>query len=80
MFFRSAVPDPVMSSPSEVDEKAPTADFAYPVPGFNGEGGIVDSRERNLSRSLSQRHIQMIALAGAIVRYHRCHASLPFED
>jgi amino acid transporter len=30
---------------------------------------IVDSHEENdLSRSLSQRHIQMIALAGAIVR------------
>jgi amino acid transporter len=30
---------------------------------------IVDDHEENdLSRSLSQRHIQMIALAGAIVR------------
>jgi len=30
---------------------------------------IVDEREeKNLSRSLGQRHIQMIALAGAIVR------------
>ena len=37
---------------------------------------IVDSHEENdLSRSLSQRHIQMIALAGAIVRF-RIYLSL----
>ena len=36
-----------------------------------GGVGIVDDHEENdLSRSLSQRHIQMIALAGAIVRLH----------
>jgi amino acid permease len=34
----------------------------------NGDGvQILDRRENNLSRSLTQRHIQMIALAGAIV-------------
>jgi amino acid permease len=34
----------------------------------NGGVQIVEEEEKNLSRSLSQRHIQMIALAGAIVR------------
>ncbi len=34
----------------------------------SGHRGIVEEHEENdLSRSLSQRHIQMIALAGAIV-------------
>jgi amino acid permease len=30
---------------------------------------IVEDQEKNLARSLSQRHIQMIALAGAIVSF-----------
>ena len=34
---------------------------------INGDAVILDNREKDLSRSLKQRHIQMIALAGAIV-------------
>lgn len=39
-----------------------------------GEGGIglIDERERGLARALKQRHIQMIALAGAIVSIQVC--------
>ena len=40
----------------------------------SGSVRIVDSQEENnLSRALSQRHIQMIALAGAIVRLFLTH-------
>lgn len=34
--------------------------------GEHGEG-VIDEREKGLARALKQRHIQMIALAGAIV-------------
>lgn len=36
------------------------------VIGHSGEG-VIDEREKGLARALKQRHIQMIALAGAIV-------------
>jgi amino acid transporter len=56
------------------DDDVETKAVAHPnvqVEVEQGGVGIVDDHEENdLSRSLSQRHIQMIALAGAIVRLH----------
>ena len=58
------------STRSKDDVEAKVGETNVQVEPQHGGVQIVDAHEENdLSRSLSQRHIQMIALAGAIVRY-----------
>jgi amino acid permease len=71
--FKKSGRDPKASaSDVEPSRDAEQGGFKYTVQsGLDDDHGgvrIVEDEERNLSRSLSQRHIQMIALAGAIVR------------
>ena len=55
-------------SEDDVEAKAIPSETKVQVEPQHGGVQIVDAHEENdLSRSLSQRHIQMIALAGAIV-------------
>lgn len=69
MFGLSGGSSTLVRSTEDVETKAVPGNAQVEV----GQGGdrIVDDHEENdLSRSLSQRHIQMIALAGAIVRLY----------
>lgn len=58
--------------PVAVDEEKHFTTDVHPE-SLNGCDVILDKRENDLSRSLKQRHIQMIALAGAIVSPQRLH-------
>ena len=56
-------------SEDDVEAKAITETNVQVEPQHGGAHIVDEHEENDLSRSLSQRHIQMIALAGAIVRY-----------
>jgi amino acid transporter len=55
-------------SDNDVETKAVTETGVRTEPQHDVVQIVDDHEENDLSRSLSQRHIQMIALAGAIVR------------
>lgn len=66
MIFTSRGNPTVVGSPADLESKEIGTNIHIHAP--DGGTRIVDSQEENnLSRSLTQRHIQMIALAGAIV-------------
>ena len=54
-------------SATDLDVENKGAPEIQSVPSGFGHGIVEQHEENDLSRSLSQRHIQMIALAGAIV-------------
>jgi len=56
-------------------EVAPSVRNGFPDP--EKTHIVEEQEEKNLSRSLKQRHIQMIALAGAIVRFPSLCQSRP---
>lgn len=62
-----------MFGTSEIPVAAPVDEKCFAArtqpESIDEEADILDRREADLSRSLKQRHIQMIALAGAIVSF-----------
>lgn len=68
MFGRSVGSPISTGSDVDVETKAVTETNVRADPQRGGVQIVDDHEENDLSRSLSQRHIQMIALAGAIVR------------
>jgi hypothetical protein len=68
MFGKFARSPDSTGSKVDVETKAVTETNVRAEPQNSGVQIVDDHEENDLSRSLSQRHIQMIALAGAIVR------------